>query len=256
MNENKKAYEIDAARVLGIFAKHWWIIAIATLVGAILFFIHTNFFVTPIYKAESVLIISDTEKDNTSYQDIVAGQYQSYDYPYILDSGITYGKVADYLNKNNPGSSYSASSIKAMTVGTSVENSRIFVISVSSRDPEEAAKVANAIAAVFPDQVSELIPGSKIGIVDNAVVPTAPSSPNLTVNIVLGAIIGLALGLGVTALLGFTNDSVESEKWLLETFKDEIPLLAVIPDSSSRGYKYDKYKYKYKSYTYRSSGKQ
>jgi hypothetical protein len=62
------------------------------------------------------------------------------------------------------------------------------------------------------------------------------------------------LGIIASLIIGFSNDTLDSEGWLIATFKDDIPLLTVVPDSSSKSSyrrdRYGRYKYKYsQSYT-------
>ena len=69
------------------------------------------------------------------------------------------------------------------------------------------------------------------------------------------ALVGVVLSFGALLVIHFLKDALDGEDWLIDTFKDSIPMLAVIPDANSpgRGYrKYsvgDGYRYKYQ-YTY------
>lgn len=70
-----------------------------------------------------------------------------------------------------------------------------------------------------------------IRVVDGAIEPEAPISPKKRRNILLGAILGLALGVGITFLLEFLDDSIKNPE-ILE--KMGFPILAIIPEISSK----------------------
>lgn len=268
MNENKNNYQIDAVQILSMLLKRWWLIVVAAVVCAAGAFGYTKLLVTPTYSASATLIIDGGAAFN--YTQILAGQYQSADYPYILSANVTLERVADKLNDSSfeknggkPYREYTSGNLSPMISGEAVEGSRIFVIKVKSENPDEAALIANTIVDVFPERVEEIIKGEDlVNVVDYATTPSRPSSPNLIVNLIVGFAIGAVAGIVAAVIMGYSNDTIGGESWLIQTFKDDIPLLTVVPDTGSKGgyrrdrygrYRYGRYKYKY-SQSYYSRG--
>ncbi len=254
MNENNNNYEIDVLQIIGMVLKRWWIVAIAAVLCALTAFGYSKLMVTPIYEANATLLINSGTSVSTTYQEILSGQYQSRDYPYILKAGLTLEGIAEKLNSYDfsendgvPYRTYTAGVLSSMISSVSVDDSRIFIINVNSPNPDEARIVANAVVEVFPQKIEELIRGGSVGIVDLAQTPTSPVSPNYSSSTFLGLMVGFIIGVVITLAIGFINDTIESENWIMTTFKDDIPLLTVIPDTSSSSYRYDKYsRYRYK----------
>lgn len=252
MNDNKGNYEIDAMRVISLLLKRWWVILLFVLVFAMAAFGYTRFFVTPTYESSATLLINgDGGSISSAYQQILAGQYQSKDYPYILGSNDTLCEVAERLNKYdfpaNGGKAYrnyTSGVLKGMISSEAVDDSRIFRIKVSSPDPEEARIVADMVAKVFIER-AEVLTSSDIGVVDNPIVPANAASRGYGRNLLIGFAVGLVCGFAYAIIVGVTNDNIESEKWLLQEFHNDIPLLAIIPDSNSDHKSYYYYKYKY-----------
>lgn len=262
MNENKGTYEIDAMQIIGMLLKRWWVIVLAAVLCAGLAFGYTEFFVTPTYQADATLIINGGSSLTTTYQEILAGQYQSKDYPYILNANLTLEEIASRLNEydfaengGEPYRHYTASVLSGMISTEAIEDSRIFRVIVTSQYPEETRIIANTVVEVFPARVESLIRGGSVGIVDLAITPTSPSSPSYSRNLVLGFAIGFVFGVIGAIVVGFANDTLDSDNWLLQRYRDEIPLLATIPDANSKNDgMYYRYKYKYsRSYGYSSS---
>ncbi len=69
-----------------------------------------------------------------------------------------------------------------------------------------------------------------IRIVDHAIEPEYPISPKKKLNLLLGAIVGLGLGIGITFLMEFFDDSIKNPD---ELERMGFPILAIIPQISA-----------------------
>ena len=102
MNGNKENREIDAMQVIGMLLKSWWIIVIAVVLCAGLAVGYTQTFTVPKYNSSATLLLNGGGEGTTvssMAQQILAGQYQSKDYPYVLKANDTMTEVADMLNE-------------------------------------------------------------------------------------------------------------------------------------------------------------
>jgi polysaccharide biosynthesis transport protein len=114
---------------------------------------------------------------------------------------------------------------------------------LSPRQRLSAAGVALENRAQSLGVLAELNSGN-VQLAQSATVPTAPSSPKTGRNTVLGAILGLLLGLGVAFLIERFDRRIREPKDLAEIYR--LPLLGVVPESSvlagparSNGYAFD-----------------
>lgn len=77
------------------------------------------------------------------------------------------------------------------------------------------------------ENVSGKVRGESISVHEEPVIAQAPVSPNVTLNLVLGAVVGLIFGVGIAFFLEYLDTSVKSledvERYL------QVPVLAVIP---------------------------
>jgi polysaccharide biosynthesis transport protein len=77
------------------------------------------------------------------------------------------------------------------------------------------------------ETISRKIPGESVVVHDQPVISESPVSPNVTLNLVLGAVVGLIFGVGIAFFLEYLDTSVKSledvERYL------QVPVLAVIP---------------------------
>lgn len=96
---------------------------------------------------------------------------------------------------------------------SSPANTSIIKIDATSKSPEHAATLSNAVAKSLVDAVEELSPPSTDGvglvsatIIDQALTPTSPTAPRPAQNLALGVLLGLLLGAG-QAILRSTLDT-------------------------------------------------
>nr|NIW80854.1 polysaccharide biosynthesis tyrosine autokinase [Calditrichia bacterium] len=80
-------------------------------------------------------------------------------------------------------------------------------------------------------KIAEARQKSAIRILDEAIEPRAPISPKKRLNLLLGALIGLGLGVGLTFLIEFFDDSIKNPE---ELERMGFPILAIIPQIAPR----------------------
>ncbi len=248
MNESRENRELDAMQIIGMILKSWWIIVLAIVLCVGVAIGYTELCTTQTYQSTSTLLLNGGGEANSvssMAQQILAGQYQSKDYPYILNARDTMNEVAERLNEIKGEKIYSAGSVSAMVKSESVTDSRIFRIAVTTTDPEEARLVAEQVTIVFMERVESLTK-VEVSVVDNPAKGSAGSN-GWTRNTLLGLAIGLVLGVVAAIIIGLANDTLENESWLIEKYQDKIPLLSSIPDANSGKHgAYYKSKYKYR----------
>ncbi len=102
-------------------------------------------------------------------------------------------------------------------------------VMVSDRDPEQAARIADAVGKQFStsirelERVSENTPSPvKVSVVRPPSTPDAPVSPKPLRNIALGVALGLMVGLGVALLRDLFDTSVKTERDVKEVTDETI----------------------------------
>lgn len=232
-------YEINVIELFQALLKRWWLILAAVIVGAVLMFVYTRFFVTPLYQSSVSFYVNNGQRteDKISTSDISASQSLVDTYIVILKHGTTLDEVV-----RDAKLSCTPAQLANKVTCSAINGTEVFQVTVTDPSPEAAAKIAKSIAKILPDRVSDVIEGSTVRIVRNADVPVTPSSPNLRKNLLIGAAIGLILS-GLYIMLQFVLDDRirDATKLLKESYS--YPVLAMIPDlaKDSKGYYYNSY---------------
>lgn len=233
MKRRDRGFDVDLLALLRLFGKYLWLIVFLGVLLGVGALTYTYFFVTPQYSASTTIYINNSIMTDTvttiSASDLSASAQLATTYKAVIKSDRVLDQVIEKENLD-----MSASQLAEKVSAVSVDNTEILKISVADSDPKRAARIANTIAAVAPDEISDIIDGSSVKIVDQAKIPTVRSSPNYRKNTFLGALLGVLIGIVFVVLRQVTDVTVHGEDDL-EDDLDEfgIPLIGVIPDFAS-----------------------
>lgn len=188
---------------------------------------------TPQYKATTELFVSAGGEDlGQAFQGGVFVQQRVRSYIQVVDSPEVLGPVIDDLGLELS-TRQLAGTIEAGTPFDTV----LLTLTATSANPDDAAAIANAVAAEFrtyietlESRVGQVTAPVKVSVVKPAEPPGAPSSPSPVTNLALGLIGGIGLGIAAAVL----RDALDSS---IRTTDDaeavaQAPLLANIPYDS------------------------
>ncbi|WP_288885109.1 YveK family protein [uncultured Eubacterium sp.] len=231
MNSNKsKNYnpndevEIDLLELLYYFKGKLLFIIAAFVIGAVIAGTITKFAIPKKYTATSTMyMVSASTNSVVDISDLNIGSALSSDYIQIMQSRpIVEGVIADLRLD------YTYSQVLSMMNLSVVNDTRIIKIKVTSTKPEEAKNIANRLAEKTKDQIPHIMEAPEPNIVEHAVLPTVKSSPSMTKNVIIGAMLLTILVLGILTFLFITDDTLKTADDVEKAF-GIIPL-SVIPE--------------------------
>ena len=233
--------EIDLLELIQVLWHKLWLIGIVTILTAGISFAVTATLIRPEYTAGTLLYVNNSNISvgsasfSISNADLSAAQKLVDTYVVILKSRRVLNEVIAEANV-----SYTYDELCDMITAEAVNNTEVFEIRVTTHSPQQSELIANTIAHVLPDKISEVVNGSDVKIVDYAVIPARRSSPSFVKNTAIGGLAGFVIICAVIVIRHLLDDSIKSEDYLTQTYPN-IPLLAVIPDlsrSEKSGYGY------------------
>ena len=222
----EKEMEISLLEIVTILWQKAWVIALCILLGGSLGFGVSRYMIDPTYTSRiSMYVNNNTERveSQLNINDINASQKLVATYIEILKSDVVISKVIDKMNLP-----YSNQALRGMISANALNSTEILEVKVTSKDPEEAAEIANTLAKLAPPEIIRVVQAGGVELIDEAVVNPVPVAPNTQLNTVIGALLGAVLaclGILVAAML---DTRVKSEEDLRNQY--EIPVLGVIPD--------------------------
>ena len=214
--------EITFKDITRIIKKNIVFIAVLSLLCAAASYFVTTFFVPKTYTSTVKLYVETNYKSQSAYDDYQSINYAK-TYIELLDSNSFYNSVSKELNEK-----YTASQLKSMIKFESIEDTEVFKALVNSGSPSESKNIGNAIAKIAPKTIANVKDNAKLKIVDKATTPKAPTSPNVSRNVM----IAFAAGLIISLIISFVRDVLDVKiKYNDEmTTVLDLPLLAAIPD--------------------------
>lgn len=225
--------EIDLLALARAVWKRIWAVIAAVLIGAGGAFCIAQFMITPLYEAQAMLYVNNSSISvgNTSFSissgELTAAQSLVRTYIVILKSRQVLSAVIDQADLP-----YTYAELEEMVDAEAVDNTEIFEVTITDADPAEAELIANTIAEVLPDKISDIVEGSSVRIVDYAVVPAIPVSPSVLKFSLVGFMLGGFISVGIIVLMELLNDTIQSEDYLIQTY--DLPILAAVPSMEAR----------------------
>jgi capsular polysaccharide biosynthesis protein len=223
--------------------KQYWIIvrrrllmiALIISVSCLTIGIYSNYFIKPQYEASAKLIVNQVKESSSLIPSIDLGSINTTiglikTYKEILrtprmmkrvvkqypDLGVTYGELIGKVSVS------------------SVNETQVMSISVRDDSYEQAAKIANAVAIVFQRSVPELMKVDNVSVLDQADPHEqhGPVAPNPNMNIAVTFMLALMVGVGISFLLDYLDDTIKTEEDIEALL--EVPVLTSIPKFEER----------------------
>ena len=229
LKKTDEIIEIDILRLAkAVMQKIWAVILAAVVFGSALFGF-TYVFIEPEYEARTLLYVNNSNFSvgNTSFNistsTLSAAQELVNTYIVILKARTSLNEIIDYAQLDR-----SYTELQSMISAAPVNSTEIFEVVVTSTDPVESEKIANAIATLLPKRIAEIVDGSSVRVVDYAIVPTSRSGPSYAKNTFIGVILGIFLSVAIIVLKELFDVFVREEQYLTQTYP--YPILAAIPN--------------------------
>ena len=219
--------EINIKDLFSYFISKFYLVFIIVFVFLFVGITYTLFFQTPKYSSNTTLVLTRVEDVETNtaitQTDIMLNQKLVSTYREIITSRSILKTVISDLELN-----YSINELASMVSVSSVRDTELIKISVSSTSATEATEIANALAVVFSERILDIFNIKNISIIDRAEIPSEPYN----IRILLQIAIYLALGLFTSILSILTIYSLDT------TLKDEeevekhlkLPVLGIVPN--------------------------
>jgi capsular polysaccharide biosynthesis protein len=215
----------DLARVL---RKRLWVIllVVAVVVGVA---VGASLWQTPKYQASAMLLVGQeqgsTQDSNlggavSGLQALTQTMIIAIDTPHVADEAIR--RLGLKMSSDQL--------LKDLTI-QQVESSQFIQLTYTGTDPERAAQIVNTVGQVSSERIaaaSATANNITATVYQKAEVPNHPASPDPVRNGVLGAVLGLMLGIGLALLMEYLDYSWRSPEEVEQI--SGVPTFATIPE--------------------------
>lgn len=237
LKDPQVGYQVNPIQVL--WRRIWVIVLVTCLVmGLAAGFTYMQ---TPTYQS-SITILVGQELSNGSPENLLNEVQGVASAVETVAVAINTTPVAEGVVQRLDLPGYSAASVLSGLDVEQIGTSQFISVSYKDTDPERAQLVANTVGEVFSEQIDDVSSGANdltARVWEEAALPSSPVSPNPLRNILLAAVLGLMLGVGLAFLLDHLDDNWRSPEEVegvagVPTF-GVIPMFKVRKNKKKRG---------------------
>lgn len=225
MGETNEEIEIDLSRFFTEIRKKIKFIILLAIIGALIAFFYTIFFVDNKYASSSDIYLktNTTDTGTLDYNALNANSKMINNYMAIIKGDSVLDEVTKELKLENKGSDF----VKSVISVSNETNTEIIKITAITENPNLSRDIVAETVTQFITYVKDKIDVKNIMVLNQAKVNETPISPNITKNIGLGVLLGIMISVGIVTLR-FILDKRLHTKDDVEAYL-EIPVLAEIP---------------------------
>ena len=224
--KEQNTMEIDVFHLLKVLWKRKILVALVAIVAGALAFAYSAFIVKPEFTSTTRIYVvnrNQGDKPGLTNQDLQAGSYLVKDYREIILSQDVLEKVTSNLKLD-----LSPKDLASKVKVTVPVDTRIVSISVNDRVPEEASRIANSLREVAAEKIISITRVSDVTTLEEARPATAPSSPNIRRNTIIGLLGGTVFTVIVVLIVELVDTRVKRPEDIEDVM--QIALLGVVPN--------------------------
>lgn len=204
--------KISLIKLFKILKKKINIIISLTLLGFVISFLVTFFLITPKYRSSTQLLVNRNQAtEEIQRSDIDTNLELIETYKDIIKSPAILDDVREELNLNLSHNDL----IRKINI-SSKSRSQVFSIEVTDEDPELSSKIVNTIAETFQKNINEIMNVDNVSIISKGIVNSNPISPNKIMNLTIGALLGLIVGIGLSIILNYIDQTVNDKRFVTD----------------------------------------
>lgn len=218
--------EINLVKILEIILKLWWFVLIFAIIAGLVAFSISSFLMTPQYTSTAKVYVDSSQRTagtSINYNELTTNARLVSTYIEVLCSDTYLNSIASKSDYNVTGTQ-----IKGNITMNSANETEILEIKYADISPERAQDILQLILNNAQSEITRVIRGSQVSVVDNASLPKTTSSPNVKQNTFIGIFIGVVLGIAVIFIKELLDTRIKDEDDLKTKYN--IPVLGVIPN--------------------------
>ncbi|MDT2646138.1 Wzz/FepE/Etk N-terminal domain-containing protein [Enterococcus dongliensis] len=206
---------ISLKEIFDILKKHVAAILISMFAGLALASVATFFIITPKYNSQAQLIVKLPRTDATNAGDVNTNLLMINTYKDMITGDLVMSTVKDRLESEYD-LDKTVSELKGAIQVQQSQNSQMFSIVATDTKPVDAEHIANTTAKVFQENAKDVLDVDKISIISNAQASMTPVSPNNKLNLAIGLVLGMMVGVGLAFLLELLDRTVKDSRFVAE----------------------------------------
>ena len=215
---------ITIKEILDVLIRRWKLILISILSITLMVAIFTFFLMKPQYETRAKIFIGKEQGSKEEYSTNDVQMYQQ-----LLKTYSELIKTKDLTKAAIDSSNIDITPVevlKNLTVVT-VADTQIIEIKYQSKSPDETLKMINSIIKEFVQSAVKIVPNGNVQVLENPTFPEKSVVPNKILNLCIGVLLGIIVGIGLSFLLEFSDNTYKTREQVEREVG--IPVIGQIP---------------------------
>lgn len=222
--------ELDLRDIFRIVRRRSWLIALVVLLICLLVGGYSVFIKKPVFEASTKIVVNQTPSQTSANQLDLNQINTNIQMINTYKEVIKTPAILDVVVANYPQFQLNAEELSNMVNVNSVNNTQVMTVIVRDTDYVRAAGIANAISDVFQQEIPDIFNVENVSILNKAKtdppVRPEPVEPNFMLNMAIGFVVSLMIGLALAFLLEYLDDTIKTEDDIKNIL--DMPTLAMI----------------------------
>ena len=206
--------EINLRDLLIYFRKHLVLFFVMVVLCVSAGTAYTILVQKPEYKSRATIILSSDKSKTTVQNEITANKNLIETYTEVAKSHRVLDRV---IRENNLTESFEALSTKINV--SFLKNTEIISISVVDANAYRSFELANEVADIFKEEISQIYNDTSVNILDRAVEPRSPYNVDVVKQEIIYTAAGMVLGFGIILVLFYFDRTIKTTEQIDEIFK-------------------------------------
>lgn len=214
--------EIDLREIFFLLLGNWRSIFLAMLVGAVILGTYHTFLVTPSYRADAEIYITNTDSMIT-FSDLQLSAALTDDYAQIIRSRTVLKQVIEELQLD-----LEYEQLRELIEVNNPDSTHIIQIYVTCDDLELSRNIANALLNISVRQIYQIIGSSEPTVIDYSEAGAVENvTPSIMMYMLIGALVGAFLVCAMLIVRMLMNTTMKTEEDIDKYLN--LPVLAAVP---------------------------
>lgn len=216
---------INLRELFQVLRKRLWLIVLITIIAATVSAVISFFVLTPVYQSKTQILVNQAKNDEQLYysQTVQTNVQLINTYNDIIKSPAILDKVIKELKLDS-----SAQSLGGQIQVKNAQDSQVAQIVVQDTNAKRATEIANTTASIFKKEVPKIMNVDNVSVLSKATLgeSASPVKPQPLMNIVIAVVVGLMVGVGLSILLEYLDNTLKTEQDIENLL--ELPVMGVI----------------------------
>lgn len=213
-----------------IVRKRLWLIALLVIVSGTATGLYSYLYADKQYEASTKLVVNQKKETSAlSAQLELAAINSNIELIKTYKEIIKTPRIMDKVAAQYPDIGLTSDQLIKKVSVSAVNDTQVMSVTAGDVSYVQAAKIVNAVSKVFQQEVPLILQVDNVSILNEASLKAkpAPVSPKPNLNIAISLVLSLMIGLGITFLIDYLDDTIKTEEDVVEVFG--VRALTLIP---------------------------